>query len=271
VDHIRAGNRTFYDDVGWQKAEGGQFTDSALFEDLRPVSAEYIHRCHLRVNRYLSPTGRFLVDAASGPVQFPEYLTYSEGYDKRICVDFSFRALVEARKTVGDRGAYVLADITKLPLRDGAADAVVSINTIYHVPEDEQAEAFNELHRVLAPGRTAVVVYAWHHSVLMRLFEIPMRAVRLLARLAGRRSAGPTVPLYFRPKGHRWFVRRPWPFRYRIAVWRAVSVPFLEFYGRARLGGRRLLSFVFWLEERMPGLMGRLGQYPLIVMAKDEA
>ena len=71
--------RQFYDQVGWQKVAGDQY-QNARYEDLRPVSAEYIHRCHLRVGRHLAPAGRFLLDAGSGPVQYPEYLTYSQGY-----------------------------------------------------------------------------------------------------------------------------------------------------------------------------------------------
>jgi hypothetical protein len=62
--------REFYDDVGWQEASDG-FYQNATYEDLRQVSHEYIHNCHLRVLRYLKPTGRFLLDAGSGPIQYP--------------------------------------------------------------------------------------------------------------------------------------------------------------------------------------------------------
>ncbi len=62
-----------------------------------PVARDYIHRCHLRVNRYIASHGDFLLDAGSGPVQWPEYLTYSEGYRFRVCLDISITALKEAR------------------------------------------------------------------------------------------------------------------------------------------------------------------------------
>ena len=71
--------RRFYDRVGWQVVEDGNY-QNARYEDLRPVAREYIHRCHLRVNRFLNPRGNLILDAGSGPVQYPEYLTYSEGY-----------------------------------------------------------------------------------------------------------------------------------------------------------------------------------------------
>ena len=62
-----------------------------------PVSRDYIHRCRLRVNRYIASRGDFLLDAGSGPVQWPEYLTYSEDYRFRVCLDISITALKEAR------------------------------------------------------------------------------------------------------------------------------------------------------------------------------
>ncbi len=65
--------RAFYDQVGWKTVGEGVY-QNARYEDLRPVSREYIHRCHLRVNRHLTSIGDLLLDAGSGPVQYPEYL-----------------------------------------------------------------------------------------------------------------------------------------------------------------------------------------------------
>jgi SAM-dependent methyltransferase len=48
------------------------------------------------------------------------------------------------------------ADITALPLRDGAADVVLAIHMLYHVPDRRAAIA--ELRRVLVPGGTCIAV-----------------------------------------------------------------------------------------------------------------
>ncbi len=37
--------REFYDQVGWSQEDGGLY-QNARYEDLRPVSREYIHNCH---------------------------------------------------------------------------------------------------------------------------------------------------------------------------------------------------------------------------------
>ena len=51
----------------------------------------------------------------SGPIQYPEYLTYSEGYQYRLCLDISIVALIEARKRIGEKGLFVVADVSNLP------------------------------------------------------------------------------------------------------------------------------------------------------------
>jgi SAM-dependent methyltransferase len=51
--------------------------------------------------------------------------------------------------------ATAVADAQALPLRDGAADVVLSLHMLYHVPDKQRAVA--ELRRVLRPGGTAVV------------------------------------------------------------------------------------------------------------------
>ncbi|MFO3797163.1 MAG: hypothetical protein ACK8QZ_07755, partial [Anaerolineales bacterium] len=62
--------REFYNRIGWSQISEGLY-QNARYEDLRPVSQEYIHKCHLRVRRYLSPQGKYFLDAGSGPVQWP--------------------------------------------------------------------------------------------------------------------------------------------------------------------------------------------------------
>jgi ubiquinone/menaquinone biosynthesis C-methylase UbiE/uncharacterized protein YbaR (Trm112 family) len=261
----------FYDEVGWQRgSDDDSFGDAALFEDLRPVSREYIHACHERVNRHLKRPGRYLLDVASGPVQYPEYLTYAEGFERRICVDLSRVALQQARKKIGDRGVYILGDITNLPLATDSIDAVVSLHTIYHVPADEQERAFLELQRVLRPGHTAVVVYTWADALLTRLLLLPawplQRALRVWRRLRGQAE-----DLYFNPHPYSWFSAKKWPSKVRVLPWRSLSVLPMRAYVHGATGGAALLRGVLSVEERFPELMGRIGQYPLIVIEKPAA
>ncbi len=277
----------FYDHVGWQTGGGeGVFVDALKFEDLRPVSRDYIYKCHMRVNRYLKPNGKFILDVASGPIQYPEYLTYSSNFDIRMCVDISFVALKEARKKLGDKGIYLLADITNLPLKDNLIDAVVSLHTIYHVPENEQSKAFHEIFRVLKPGTSAVIVYSWGiHSYFMKVMLSPFYIIRAPLKLfrvfkifirkkltqrknlKSEKSSEDSRPkLYFHAHNYRWF-KKNLGFEFDILVWRSVSVPFLKTYIRSFFG-KQVLALIYWLEEIFPHIAGRLGHYPMFVIKK---
>ena len=270
--------QAFYDAVGWEKRDD-KFVDAVIYEDLRPVAARYIHDCHLRVARHLAPSGRYLLDAASGPVQYEEYLAYSAGYRARVCVDISFRALVEARKKLGDRGLYVLADVSNLPFRDDTFDAVVSLHTVYHVPKDEQERAFRELFRVLAPSRRGVIVYSWGiHALLTKVAVLPVWGWRMVARRIRRRlgaasdHAAEAMPrLYSYHHSYRWLATRVWPLVYELDCWRSVGVEFTRLYCHSWLFGKGLLRLLFRLEDRWPRLFGIIGQYPMIVLAKPPA
>ena len=257
--------RDFYDTVGWQLDETGAFTDASLFVD--PLVEEYMSRCRARVQEHLPASGRYLLDVASGPVHFAEYQAYSDGYDHRVCVDLSVVALRAARRNVGDTGIYVLGDVTRLPFKDDSLDAVVSLHTLYHVPRDEQAEGFREIHRVLKPGGTAVVVYYWQTtpwrelSLLGRAAVLPMRAVRRLTRSSAR-DGGAAPNLYYFAHTRGWFERQSWPFDAEIRSWSSLSP------GTVGRLPRRATRLVFWLEGRFPHLFGRFG-YPMIVIRKE--
>jgi SAM-dependent methyltransferase len=298
--------RQFYDQIGWSRVAdkdhpGEDVSElpfryqNAHYEDLRPVAREYIHRCHLRVRRHLGHQGRLLLDAGSGPIQYPEYLEYSRGYNFRVCADISITALQEARKRIGERGLYVVADIANLPFMPGAFDGAVSLHTIHHLPEAEHIQAYAEIYRTLADKCSAVVVNGWPSAPLMRFFE---PAIRLKKRVrsalqhrwfstgsSGQPTAAKTgerVRLNrdkaARKKGKGTFTHRhdvAWvkhkvgaQMPVEILVWRSVSVRFLRTFIQPWLGGRYWLRALYWLEERYPHYFGENGQYPLIVIRK---
>ncbi len=212
--------RDFYDTVGWQLDDDGAFADTTLFVD--PGVEEYMSRCRARVRELLPAEGRYLLDVASGPVHFPEYQAYSDGYESRVCVDLSAVALRAARRNVGEKGIYVLGDVTALPFDDDSIDAAVSLHTLYHVPREEQAQGFREIHRVLRPGGTAVIVYFWQTtpwsdlSLLRRAAVLPTRAIKRLRRTSSADAA--TAPsLYYFAHTYDWFTRQEWPFEPEVS------------------------------------------------------
>jgi len=269
--------REFYDRIGWSQVGDGLY-QNARYEDLRPVSREYIHRCHLRVRRYLNPTGKFLLDAGSGPVQYPEYLTYSEGYRYRVCADISITALKEARIHLGAKGLYVVADIANLPFKPDTFDGIVSLHTIQHLPIEDHRRAYTELYRVLGSAHAAAVVNGWHNPRLMRMARPLIRLIRLMRKgYAGKQkkdwlSEDDPAGTYVEKLTPRWLRQElNGIMTIEIYPWRSLSTIFIRWLIHPQLGGKALLRLIFWLEERFPRFFGENGQYPMIVFRKSGA
>ncbi len=277
----------FYNQIGW-KMENDGFYQNARYEDLRPVAREYIHNCHLRVNRYLRPEGKYLLDAGSGPVQWPEYLTYSQNYQYRVCLDISIVALEEARHRLGDKGLYVVSDVANLPFKADVFDGLVSLHTLHHIPPAQQPDAYAGFVRVLKPGRSGAVVNAWTAPLLMArmgwLISLMDRVNGILRRLSGKKraatpapkAAAPAGPAEAKPTGT--FTQHITPewlkaqlagrVNFKIVVWRSASVRFLRSVIQPWLFGRLWLRWLYQQEERDPEYYGENGQYPLIVISK---
>jgi SAM-dependent methyltransferase len=272
----RTSVRFFYDTFGWRKDAAGRYFDGAMADDWRSVSRWYRVACNERLRRRLASHGDMLLDAASGAVQFDDYVALSEGYRRHVCVDFSRQALVEARSRLGAKALCVQADVTALPFKDDAFDAVASLRTIYHVPVPEQPTAFRELHRTLRPGKSAVVVYAQNRHVG---YPLPKRLVDLLLRNRwfARRLDSPTRPpdppgLYFEPLPLHdvCAILETIGAAYSIRPWRSVSVSFLQLALPDNVIGRLVLRVVFGIETLLPGRCGERANYPTFVVVKDD-
>jgi SAM-dependent methyltransferase len=271
ADGRKAAVKAFYDEVGWQQDAAGAFHDSGRFDDMRPVSAGYLRRCRNRLRRLLPASGRWLLDCASGPLAFDEYLAYSRGFERRICVDLSEVALRAARRRIGRHGIYVLADATRLPFAAGSMDTVLSLNTLFHIPAGEQALAMREFLRVAAPQAPVLVAYSWGDAApLTRALIGAARTLHGLLRGRAPASvavheAAPAEPtLYFHAHAPAWFhaLGRP----VRIASWKALSAEVLRTYVRGPFSAALLLPLASAAEALLPGLMGRIGQQPLLVL-----
>jgi ubiquinone/menaquinone biosynthesis C-methylase UbiE len=276
--------REFYDQVGWQTESDG-FYQNASYEDLRPVSHDYIHNCHLRVLRHLNPTGRFLLDAGSGPIQYPEYLEYSKGYQYRVCADISFLALDEARKRIGSHGLYVVCDVAYLPFKSNSFGGEVSLHTIHHLPSEEHLRAYQELYRTLTTSGKAVIVNGWDNSPLTIFMDFWIALYEHLYALfhphskpagPGNSCASPVTEVnthgtFVRTQNVDWLqkkVGRLLPIK--IWCWRSVNVHFLRTFIHVRFAGKLLLRLIYWFEEHLPHFLGKYGQYALIELRKDK-
>lgn len=274
----------FYDQVGWQ-TEGNGLYQNAEYEDLREVSKRYVAHAHARVGKQLPKTGCYLLDAGSGPVQYEAYLKYSEGFEKRVCADLSFVAMQEARKKLGDKGFYVVADVAHLPFAAESFDGIVSLHTIHHLPIEEKRDGYLNMFKTLKPGGTMVTVDGWGEHKLAPFWEKVRALARRLRRAPkpellaepkqdvadpDRKMSGPAGTHVVKTSAA-WFksvMGEAIP--YKIRAWRSVSVRFLREVIPNNGFGKLLLLKLSLLEDLFPRYFGENGQYPLIVFSKPK-
>ena len=248
--------RKFYDTTGWKPAASGETIDAALWEDLRPCAADYVSNCRKRILNYLPRTGDRFLDAASGPIQYPEYLEYSAGFAKRVCVDISKVALEEAQRKLGNRGETVCASILDLPFAESSFDAVLSLHTIYHIAAEDQERAVRQLIRVAKPGVDIVVVYSNPDRLSMRM-----------RRLFGKAPV-PQGPIYFHAYPLEWWSRFSDQAEVSIHPWRFLTAGESRRLVPAGALGRFLFGMLRRVEDWLPGFSVLFGAYPLIVLKK---
>lgn len=177
------------------------------------------------------------------------------------------------KRKLGDHALCLLADMTALPIKDNAIDAYVSLNTVYHIPADEQITAIEEMNRSLKSKGKGIVVYEWFkHSLWMNMAMFPFRLWQFLSNRVKRviskisPSRVEEKMLYYHAHPLK-YLRRNLKTPFKLYVWHAVSVDFMKMYAHGRFG-KWLMNQVYRLEENKPEKSGRLGEYPMLVFEK---
>jgi SAM-dependent methyltransferase len=257
--------KKLYEDEGW-KMVGEVTYDADTSEDLREWAAPYVSACRLRVLRHLPPGGARLLDMASGPIQYPEYLRFSEAFDTRVCVDLSQRALDMAKSKLGTRGEYHVGDFMDLSIEP--VDAAVSLHTIYHIHKDRQEAAVRKLIELTRPGGTIVVVYS-NPAYLVSAILSPLRRLANVFTTAPK-SGSTSDAIYFHRHPLSWWTRFANSGTVTIHPWRTFSTrEQIALFPNSPFGARLFATLFVW-EDRFPRLFVALGCYPIVVIRKTE-
>ena len=263
----------FYNTVGWEE-EGEITEDARRWEDLREYAKEYVSKCRLRVLCHIPKSGENILDMASGPIQYKEYLEYSKNFKKRYCVDLSLRALESAKKKIGDHGVFLHGSFFDISFRESFFDCTVSLHTIYHIDKDRQEEAVRKLIYVTKPGRPIIIVYR-NPNTFVSVLKLPFRLlgrVKSVLKKTERRSKqeeGPGLYLYAHPI--EWWDRFNDIASIRILFWRSFNSEAQKILIPNNKIGRQMLDVLFNLEERFPDFFVRHFQYPMIILTKRKS
>lgn len=247
----------FYANEGWT-VNHGVTEDARRWEDLREHTAEYVSRCRMRTMRFIPRAGENILDMASGPIQYPEYLEFSKNFAKRFCVDLSASALALAKARIGDHGVFMQGSFFDMEFADDFFDCSISLHTIYHMDKDRQEEAVRKLIRITKRGQPVIIVYSNPNT----LFSRAKRALR------GGNPAAAGADIYFHPHPIEWWHRFSDVASVSIHPWRAFAANAQRRMIPDNALGRLMLRMVFKLEERFPKFFVNHFQYPMIVLTK---
>tara|TARA_B110000046_G_scaffold133592_1_gene139869 strand:+ start:401 stop:1207 length:807 start_codon:yes stop_codon:yes gene_type:complete len=256
----------FYNSTGWE-TKAGITEDAYLFEDLRNCSQDYLRRCRLRLLEHIPPKGDYFMDMASGPIQYPEYLKYSEGYDKRYCVDLSKEALIEAEKKIGNHGVYLHGSFFDLKIEKNKFDCIVSIHTIYHMDQEKQYDAIRKLIRITKTGAPLIIIYSNPNSLTRKISKVAKSMKSLWKRkiLDNKLSKG---ELYFYPHPLSWWRQFEDEAEVDIVPWRTFGKEAQEKLFPDNFFGVVMFKILFYFEKKLPKVFNNIATYPMIVLTK---
>ena len=263
----------FYNTVGWE-IEGEITEDAKRFEDLREHAKDYVSKCRLRVLRHIPDNGVNILDMASGPIQYKEYLEFSKNFKKRYCVDLSSGALEKAKKMFGDHGVFLHGSFFNIPMEENFFDCAVSLHTIYHIHKDKQEEAVRKLIHVTKPGKPVIIVYSNPNtfvSFLKSPFRLLRRVKNILKKPEKKRGQEEDLSLYFHPHPIEWWNRFSDIASVKILPWRSLDSNTQKILIPNNKIGRKLFDVLLNLEERFPDFFIKHFQYLMIILIKRKS
>lgn len=253
---------SFYNGKGWDSLNGIT-EDAKQFEDLRECSKEYLKKCRMRVLDHIPKEGEFLLDMASGPIQYPEYLDYSKGFLKRYCVDLSKKALIDAEKKIGSHGVFINKSLFDIDFKENFFDAVISLHTIYHIDANQQKDAVLKLINSVKTGKPVVIVYSNPNTIRDKISKV----INRLKYFSNKRK-NITDELYFYRHNNSWWYQFENVGNVDLYPWRSLSGEDLRSIIPNNILGRNILNFIFYLESKFPKLFTSYFQYPMVVIRK---
>lgn len=161
----------FYNQRGWTE-KNNISKDAELFEDLRDCAKNYVSRCRNKLNSFIPKKGNNILDFASGPIQYEEYLKYSKNFKHRHCVDFSKKAILEAKKKLRNKGKYYCKDFMKINFKKNYFDCSISLHTIYHIDKNKQKEAVKKLINITKKNKPVIIVYSNPNTLINKLKKL---------------------------------------------------------------------------------------------------
>lgn len=244
----------FYNQIGWKNKD--QISkDAELFEDLRDCAKNYISKCRKRILRYIPDKGKHILDFASGPIQYKEYLTYSKNFQTRHCVDFSKDAIREAKKKLKHKGKYYCNDFFKIKFKENFFDCIICIHTLYHIHKNKQKKVVENLLKISKKDSPIIIIYSNPNTVINFLKKkIKTKTKKQL--------------IYFFCHPNKWWFRFNNIAHVKIFPWRSFASQHQKLIFPNNILGKIMFKMLFFFEDTFPDFFAKNLQYQVIVLRK---
>jgi ubiquinone/menaquinone biosynthesis C-methylase UbiE len=267
----------YYKMFGWKKLNGIH-RDTLVNENLQQAAIQYNKDTKRRIWHELQnlPGERrdSILDCASGPIQYPEYLEYSRLFKKRICIDFSEAALQAAEVNLlndGQHGSvFHCSDFLDLEIEDNSYDASISLHTLYHVNLLNQKQFVEKLIAVTKPGGLVVIVYSNPYS-LRSIIRIPSAVIRRIwastKLLLSGKSNIDEAKIYCKRNPRRWWKQFERYGSLSMKPYRIFTPPFETFC----IPDNKVGVFIYKLLFKIEGysLSNYISDYYMIILKKS--
>ena len=245
----------FYNEYGW-KQKNNTYKDAELFEDLRDCAKNYVSNCRKRINKYIPKKGTHLLDFASGPIQYKEYLQYSKNFKYRYCVDFSRDAIKSAKKKLGKKGKYYCDDFLNLKFKKNFFDCSLSIHTLYHIKKTKQKKVVEKLIRITKKNSPIIIIYSNPNTLINRIKKIFYK----------NKKKKELIYFYCHPIN--WWYQFNSKAKIQIVTWRSFASQHQKILFPNNFIGKIFFKIIFRLEEIFSNFFVHYFQYPIIILTK---
>ena len=245
----------FYNEVGWTERKKKSH-DAILFEDLRPSARKYVSYSRNKINKFIKRKGNHILDFASGPIQYKEYLKYSKNFRFRHCVDFSKQAIEKAKKKIGSKGKYYCNDFLKIKFKKNYFDSIISLHTIYHIHKDKQAKTVKKLISISKKNSPIVIIYSNPDTLIGLIKKIFINQKKTKKKL------------YFYCHKLKWWMQFSNIAKIEFYPWRSFASQHQKILFPDNKLGEVLFKILIYLEKKFPKFFVKYFQYPIIVLKK---
>lgn len=257
--------REFYNKRGWHKRNStNQYEDSVLWEDNRPVAKKYISKCRLRLAdlieiSFKNANTNLSLDVGCGPIQYIEYQKYYNKFKENHFLDISQQALDEAKNVAKSNSKFICKSAINFNDKN-KYDVIICNHVLYHIDKNDQKSVVKNLINALKIDGKLYITYTNKYSIWNIIFFFPQIIFNLL------KSKKRKIYYFIHPI--KWWTQFEKEFKLIKYPLRSISSRESKLFLPNNNFGKKMLDYLFNLENKFPKLFLRIGTFYIIEITR---